>query len=265
MRLAILPKQQYHISQMFWSLPFHSVNICHQKTTCCSSVYFDQRMYFILPLFTRDNVQIRKQRNLRISCHSTTVAWTGRVPSHFIFKGVHLISLKTNFTVTVNKLNKRKHCLWCQSPNRTHTKKIFLALQSCLQVSKCKVCKSKVAVGSSHVHLVLQIFSKCQILVIVAHCLSEVPQAVMCVTQKMACLWLTLNIMQLLLDTQKCPSCNTWTLGARVETTLFTVTWYQCFVVQSPYIQICISCWYNQLIQQFKFVHISYQKLKNNA
>lgn len=233
MRLATLPKQNYHISQMFLILSFPCVNICHQKTTCCSSVYFDQRMYFILPLFTKDKVQIRKQGNLRISFHSTTDAWIVWVPNHYIFKGVHRISLKTNFTVIVNKLNKQMHCLRCQSPNWTHTKKIFLALQSCLQVSKCEVCKTKVAVGSSHVHLVLQIFSKCQILVIVAHCLSEVPQAVMCVTQKVACLWLTLNIMQLLLDTQKCPSCKTWTLEAGLETTLFTVTWYQCFVVQS--------------------------------
>ena len=250
MRLATLPKHQYHISQTFWSLPFHCVNICHQKTTCCSSVYFEQRMYFLLPLFTRDNVQIRKQGNMRISCHSTTVAWTGRVPYHYIFMGVHLISLKTNFTDIVNKLYKQMHCLWCQSPNWTHTKKIFLALQSCVQVSKCKMCEAKVAVGSSHVHLVLQIFSKCQILVIVAHCLSEVPQTVMCVTQKVACLWLTLNIMQLLLDTQKCPSCNTWTLGAGVKTILFRVSWCQCFVVQSSYIQICTSSWYNQSINQ---------------
>jgi len=165
-----------------------------------------------------------------------------------LHQGVHLISLKTNFTVTVNRLNKQMHCLWCQSPNRTHTKKIFLALQSCLQVSKCKVCKAKVAVGSSHVHLVLQIFSKCQILVVVTHCLSEVPQTVMRVTQKVACLWFALNIMQLLLDTQKCPSCNTWTLRAAVKTTLFTVTWCQCFVVQSSQIQIYTSSWYNQLI-----------------
>ena len=209
MQLATLPKQQYHISQSFWSLHWHCVNICHQKTTCCSSAYFEQRMYFLLPLFIKDNAQIRKQCILRTSCHSSTVARIGRVPSNYILKGVYLISLKTEVTIIFNDLKEQLRWLWHQSPNRIHTKKIFLALQSCLQVAKCEMCKAKVAVGSSHVHLVLQIFSECQILVIVAHCLSEVPQTVMRVTQKVACLRLTLNIMQLLLHTQKHPSCNT--------------------------------------------------------
>ena len=83
------------------------------------------------------------------------------------------------------------------------TQKVLLTLESCLQITKSKMGQSKIAVSSSHVHLVLQVLGECQVLIVVPHCLTEVSQAVVCISQEMAGLRLTLYVVKLLSSSVK--------------------------------------------------------------
>ena len=91
----------------------------------------------------------------------------------------------------------------CKMKQMKLTQKVLLALESCLQITEGKMGQSKIAVSSSHVHLVLQVLGECQVLIVVPHCLTEVSQAVVCISQEMAGLRLTLYVVKLLSSSVK--------------------------------------------------------------